>query len=86
MLVQRDPEALWQRVMDGAIVLLRDGSLLDLNQTASVVWDALDEPADVVEVAAHIARQLGLEQRTIQPDVAAVIESFRRAGVVIECR
>lgn len=81
-MLQRNPEVLEQE-LDGEILLLLNGStdVLHLNATAGALWQALDRPRSLAEVAQELAEAYAapLDQVTadLVPLVAALVE--RRA-------
>ena len=68
---------------DGLILYNHDGDLVHhLNPSAGIIWQICDGNATVADLAVDIADEYGLDTRTIQAEVAAVIAEFDALGLV----
>lgn len=79
----RSPEVLWRRTTSGALVVVPSGGeLLQLNHTASLVWDELAEPCTVRDVVDAIAGACGEPAASIERDIEQVLGQLVGHGVV----
>lgn len=71
------------RLGDGLLVHdPRARRLHALNATAATIWEALDGRRSTAQVAATVAKRLGLDVATIAADVEAAVEGFRDAHLL----
>jgi hypothetical protein len=73
--------------VEGRAVLLRaDGlELVTLNETGSVVWDALDTPKDVGElVDVVLARHPRADRTAVESDVRRFVTQLQDQGLAVE--
>jgi hypothetical protein len=79
---ERDPEVLW-RATPFAVVVLPQASdhPLVLAGTSAELWDLLDEPRTVAELADELAQRYEAEQGVIAVDLSASLAALegRRA-------
>jgi peroxiredoxin len=70
--------------MDGEAVLVVEGrwSTHWLNQTSTVVWNALDGVSSVRELSAELARAFGADPEVVLIDVLDVTRQFGMAGLL----
>jgi len=71
--------------MDGEAVLIVEGTFSThwLNQTSTVVWDALDNVSSIRQISDEIARQFGADPETVLDDVLEVVRQFGQSGLLI---
>lgn len=57
--------------------------IIELNQTASDIWDMIDEGLDEEQIATKIAKECAVPQKDVLSDVKETIKSFTLYGIVI---
>jgi hypothetical protein len=75
-----------KEVVDERAFLLDDRGveMIVLNPVGTMVWDALDEPADAAAIAASlIDRFVDVSLEDLERDVEAFLEELREAGLVV---
>lgn len=91
MLVRRTDRALVRRTdgvlveeLDGQLLLLRPGSdqVLQLNGTASAVWEALEPGRTLAQVAGSLAPGLGVAPEVLLADLEPVLAVLLQHGLV----
>lgn len=86
-LLVRSPEALWRQA--GRVVLVRtvsDPEVVELFDTAVLLWLALVEPITVSELAVELAAVVGVPVEDVAPDVRAAAADLLRRGLVAQVR
>jgi hypothetical protein len=58
-------------------------SIYSLNQVASSIWQALQQPRNKEEIVVEIEREFAGDCRQIERDVDAFLEEMHSAGLVI---
>ena len=68
--------------LEGGTVMLDPESdrYLRLNQTGSVIWDALAEPATVAELGQALSERSGISRERAEADAAKFIEGLIEVG------
>ena len=68
--------------LEGGTVMLDPESdrYLRLNQTGSVIWDALAEPATVAELGQMLSERSGISRERAEADAAKFIEGLIEVG------
>jgi Coenzyme PQQ synthesis protein D (PqqD) len=81
--VSRDDGVLAERVLADTLLLdPATGSYVRLNESGSVLWDALERPASVSELAARLAERYGLEAERAGADAQRFVASLAERGMV----
>jgi hypothetical protein len=81
--VTRVDHAFSERLDDETVVLdAREGRYVALNRTATVLWEALHEPATVGGLAEHLARECGIDRDRALADVRAFVEGLAARNLV----
>ena len=63
---------------DGAAILdIKEGTILTLNDTGAYVWQALGRGEDLSTMAEALARETGEQLETVRVDVAEFIEALK---------
>lgn len=70
--------------IEGEIVIYDelDDSIHQLNPTASMIWQACDGSATIVELAGEFSEASGLPHSQIERDVAAAVRDLAAAGLM----
>lgn len=78
-----DDGVAWQKV-DGVVVMLALGSAhyYSLDETATRMWDLLDECADVASALAQLQAEYDVDPETLQRDLRGLIARLADAGVL----
>ena len=71
--------------MDGEAVLIVEEKFSThwLNQTSTLVWNALDGVLSIQQLADEIGQQFGADPKTVLKDVLEVVRQFGMAGLLI---
>ena len=82
--LQRNPDVL-QRELDGEVLLLLpEGSeVIHLNDSASALWFALDEPRTLDEVVALLAEAYAADPAVVFADLQAALPELLERGVLL---
>jgi len=80
----RNPDVL-QQDLDGEVLLLLPGgsAVLHLNDSASALWRALDEPRTLDEVAAMLAETYAADPDVVRADLLALLPDLRACGALL---
>jgi hypothetical protein len=80
----RSGALLWRRLPDRLLVLqpAPSSELLTLAGTALDVWDELDRPRPLAELADAVARRYGMTADLVEADVAGLLDELERHGAV----
>jgi len=71
---------------DGATVLdLRNGKILRLNFTASLIWQQLSNGETQSQIVNDLSRRFGLAHQVIERDVAGFIGSIEEQKILMLC-
>ena len=63
---------------DGATILdIRHGRISTLNETGSLVWQALERGETVEAIASNLARETGEELEILKRDVLTFVEALK---------
>lgn len=81
--LRRSPDALATQV-DGDIMMLvlSTGMYHSLSGVAARIWEVLESPSTVDEVAAHIAGEYGVALEQCRADTQSFLDDLSRAGLV----
>ena len=79
-------EGILEEEVDGRCVLVTpDGvELLTLNETGTILWRRLAEPATADELAGRLAESFDVDVGVLAQDAAAFVDELRAASVVVE--
>ena len=58
--------------------------VIRLNETGKVIFETLAEGLDADAAAKRLAEQYDVDEETARRDVAAIVESLRKAGLIEE--
>ena len=84
MTLQRNPDVLQQDLDGEVLLLLPEGSeVLHLNDSASALWRALDEPRTLDEVAALLADAYAADPAVVRADLLALLPELQARGAVL---
>ena len=82
----RRPAGVSSRELDGETVLLDLGSAqyFGLNETGSVVWQALGEgPTTIGAVRARLLREFDVDEQVLDADLAELLEVLETRGLIV---
>jgi len=70
--------------VEGEVLLLdmKGNKLHQLNQTATLLWDAMDGEMSVADLAALLVDKFGIDEAQALNDVSRTMEVLREAGLV----
>ena len=82
--LQRNPAVL-QQDLDGEVLLLLPGGseVLHLNDSASALWQALDEPRTLDEVVALLAEAYAADPSVVHADLLALLPELQARGALL---
>lgn len=82
----RQADGVLSEVVEGRRVLVTPAGdeLLTLNETGSVLWDALCEPADAATLAARVTDRFPVERSVLEADTESFLAELAAASVVVE--
>ena len=84
MTLQRNPDVLQQDLDGEVLLLLPEGSeVLRLNDSASALWRALDEPRTLDEVAALLAETYAADLGVVVADLLALLPDLQARGALL---
>lgn len=82
-LYRRRPDVLWRRSLDAVIGLPPDQiEPVTLAGTGPEVWDLLQTPRSLAELAAELANRHGADPEVVAADVRPVLERLAALGLV----
>ena len=82
--LQRNPDVLQQDLDGEVLLLLPEGSeVLHLNDSASALWRALDEPRTLDEVATLLADAYAADPTVVRADLLALLPELQARGAVL---
>ncbi|MFT6289452.1 MAG: hypothetical protein ACJAR2_000037 [Ilumatobacter sp.] len=82
-LLERAPEALSRRVLDGLLVLGPDMSeVLEISAPGDVVWALLREPITVSELVVTLSDLYGVQAQTVRTQVQPTLEALLDGGAL----
>ena len=75
-----------EELVDGRRVLVtpEGDELLTLNESGSVIWDALAEPGDAKTIAGRVRDRFPVDADVLEADAAAFLAELTAATVVVE--
>jgi Coenzyme PQQ synthesis protein D (PqqD) len=81
--VSRDDGVLAERVLaDTPLLDPATGSYVRLNESGSVLWDALEQPTSVGDLAARLAERYDLDPGRATTDAERFVASLAERGMV----
>ena len=81
--VSRAPNALAERVRGATVVLDPDrGRYVRLNATAGLLWDALEGPTTIEELAGRLTGDYGIEAARATADASAFVAALAERELV----
>lgn len=86
-MLKKSPESesrlVW-RIVDGEalIVDLGSGGFFSLDRVGTEVWTGLQNGCEVAQIVDAIAVKYGVDEQTVQRDVADLLEELSREGLV----
>jgi hypothetical protein len=87
-IVYRRAEVLWRRTYDRVVILVPgSGELVALQASAAHLWERLEQPGSLRELAEQLATIYDASAEQIVSDMEPVLDELRRRGVVaVSCR
>jgi hypothetical protein len=83
-LLRRADGALATSTTDGNLVLLdRDYEFLRLNETASRIWELLEEPYSCDDLVAVLAEEFGISSEVCREGLLPVVETLQQRGLLV---
>ena len=82
--LRRCSALLSRRVGDEVLVRTRDRDVVRLIGTGPALWDALERPSTITDIAVILARQFGADPAVVKADIEPVIDALLDAGIL--CR
>jgi PqqD family protein of HPr-rel-A system len=83
IVARRGEGVLWRRVGDEAVLLdPESGRAVSLNRAATCLWEALEEPAGLDELAGVLVEHWHLAPGQARADANAFLESLSSRGLV----
>jgi len=80
----RNPDVLQQDLDGEVLLLLPEGSeVLHLNDSASALWLALEEPRTLDEVAALLAETYAADPDVVRADLLALLPDLQARGALL---
>lgn len=80
---RRSAEALFSEVGDDVIALhIARGHCYGMANVSATIWHLLAEPMDLESICTHLLDLYDVEVDRCRSDVAAVLEQFRKEGLV----
>lgn len=84
VLLSRNPDVLQQELDGELLLLLPQGSeVLHLNDSASALWRALNEPRTLDEVAALLAEGYATDPDVVRADLLALLPELQARGALL---
>lgn len=80
----RAPDLLWRRTPTAVLIRSVDGRGWDLAGTGVELWDRLDEPRTIWELARGMRTKFKADSDAICVDLQAVVDLLIEDGVVVE--
>ena len=78
-------QAAWQRIAGRVVIAAaRSHSIHELNEVGSFVWEVLEEPCSVEEVARRILDEYEVDYDRAREDAAGFVEQMRDRGLLEE--
>ena len=82
--LQRNHDVLQQDLDGELLLLLPEGSqVLHLNDSASALWRALDEPRTLDEIAALLAETYAIDPDVVRADLLALLPELQARGALL---
>ena len=82
--LQRNPDVLQQELDGEVLLLLPEGSeVIHLNDSASALWFALDEPRTLDEVVALLAESYATDPDVVRADLLALLPELQARGALL---
>jgi hypothetical protein len=82
-IIQRKPDQVSSNVSGEVVILnLNSGIYYGIEQTGSVIWDALYEPRTLQYLRDTILRKYGVDVETCHRDVMAFLKNMQSAGLI----
>lgn len=69
---------------EAVLVKSRDGKIITLNPTASLVWDKLDGKKGAEELAKEVCRKFGVGGETAQHDTKKFLRDLEKKGLTVK--
>ena len=80
----RAHDVLWRRTAGSVVIRHLDGRGVVLSGTGPMVWDALDRPRTIEEMAVTLADVFDRPANDIASDLVETLAAMRSSGMVIE--
>lgn len=80
---ERAPEVLWRRSLGRVLLRLpAAGDLVVLGASGPALWEALERPRSLDEVAGALGGDFGVDVRTVADDISPVLERLVELSLV----
>jgi hypothetical protein len=84
ILLRHADDALATTTTDGNLVLLdRDYEYLRLNETASRIWELLEEPRSADELVVILSDEFGIAPAVCREGLVPLVETLERRGLLV---
>ena len=64
------------------ILLPRKGKLVELNKTASFIWQRLEKPQDIIQLAKLLCQKFDVATAAAQKDVRAAVQKLTKLKLI----
>lgn len=83
MKIRKDASLLWRQLDDEVIALdMEDSVYLRLNQTGTVLWYQLQQPATRQDLVETLVERYEIDEAQAGADVDAFLDSLERSGLL----
>lgn len=83
MRYRRSKDIAWRTIGGQAfIVTTRTSTLHELNETGTAIWNYLDRPRTIADIAGHLAAEFEVTPPDAQRDTVAYLSQLEKAGLV----
>ena len=88
--MRTNPEYILRTIVDDHILVpcgeatTKFNGLINLNETAAFVWNAIDDSKDVDEIIQKVMKEFEVDEEMAAKDVKGLIKELIMVGMVIE--
>ena len=81
--IVRRGDVLWRRTLDGVLIRRRgDPEVVLLAGTGVALWETLDSPRPVADLAARLATAHDADRREVERDLGGIVDELVASGVL----